>query len=804
MHFNKLFTFLKCFKCGHSNSKRFNSNLTETTNVLMKRLDLTKDKSQKLVEKYKLQSTEIDTLKETLSALELLGYSKEDVLEYPLVLKKTKRKLQEEYLEAGFCNLTISAIANFRKLLKKKISTLKVMKFIPPHINVPENLIMHLQPKPVDFSAGDFTEEDVFGQIHALIVKRYLEWRLDVTSDEIETFFRIYSLQLKYKSLQRLCENIEIALDLGFTPKKLLSFGYLLSNDPNNPKEVLQKIPDLAGADMRVMFRRYPKLVTVPIGQFKKIYKILKEEDIPDSTIQKQMNVFTLSPHTIKARFAEIKEIPEMNVLRHSPRILRLIVHHNRAKSRLSFMHQLQLKCASMCLLEHDNEHYFNYHVRNTKDTNVLNDIITLLKHLLNSDAPDIEYNLKKHPYHLQVPLVNIEKTCKHIQRSFSNNAIIRVAPIVLYPSEKIEDALTQIKSMTDLPQTRLTEAKKLNLALYLIEKDHHFTGDGVWEKPQVPKSRMLSDTFLSYVCITIVLFQLSRFVLVGLYNHFFATRLGIKFVDFKYLGKWAVVTGCTDGIGKAFAEKLAEEGMSVYLISRSQDKLDDLAKSINSKYKVDTKTLAIDFTQGDEIYNLMEKNIAELEVGVLVNNVGLSYSHPEYFLNVEDKDVLFKDIIRINCCAVVNMCKIALPGMVERKRGAIINISSLAANIPQPLLTVYSASKAFVDKFSLDLALEYESRGITIQSLLPGYVATKMSKIRGESLMAPSPKTYVNNAIRSLGVQGRTTGYFPHTVMSYLMNAITPQIGNMIVMNTLLNIRKRALKQKNKAKAAY
>lgn len=72
------------------------------------------------MEKYKLQSTEIDTLKETLSALELLGYSKEDVLEYPLVLKKTKRKLQEEYLvfqEAGFCNLTISAIAKYYTLI---------------------------------------------------------------------------------------------------------------------------------------------------------------------------------------------------------------------------------------------------------------------------------------------------------------------------------------------------------------------------------------------------------------------------------------------------------------------------------------------------------------------------------------------------------------------------------------------------------------------------------------------------------------------------------------------------------------
>lgn len=163
------------------------------------------------------------------------------------------------------------------------------------------------------------------------------------------------------------------------------------------------------------------------------------------------MNIFTLSPDTIQSRFNEISEIPEMNVLRQSPRILRLILHYNRAKSRLSFMHQLQLKCASMCLLgkyplltwffninicilEHDNEHYFNNHVRNTKDTNVLNDIIRLLKYLLNSDAPEIEYNLKRHPYHLQVPLVNIEKTCKHMQRSFSNNAIIRVAPILLYP----------------------------------------------------------------------------------------------------------------------------------------------------------------------------------------------------------------------------------------------------------------------------------------------------------------------------------------------------------------------------------
>lgn len=492
MHFNKFFAFLKCFNCGRSNTKRLNSTITETTDTLVKRLNISSHASTCLALQLKLNDTEIDQLKDTFSTLESLGYNSMEILNYPRILKRTKRKLHEEYSlfqEVGFSNLSLMTLSSFRKLINKKISWLKLSKYIPAHINVPETLVMYLHPKPIESFINDLTEEDILGQVLVSIIKRYLQWRLEASSDEIETFFRIYSAHIKYKSLRTICENIEIAVDLGFTPRKLLGFGYLLGNDPTCPKEILQKMPNLAGADMRAMMRRFPKLVTIYPKQYTRIYKILKDEGIPDSTIQKQMNIFTLSPDTIQSRFNEISEIPEMNVLRQSPRILRLILHYNRAKSRLSFMHQLQLKCASMCLLEHDNEHYFNNHVRNTKDTNVLNDIIRLLKYLLNSDAPEIEYNLKRHPYHLQVPLVNIEKTCKHMQRSFSNNAIIRVAPILLYPSEKIEVALNQIKSLTDLPQARLTEAKKLNLALYLIEKDHHFTGDGVWENPQEMQS---------------------------------------------------------------------------------------------------------------------------------------------------------------------------------------------------------------------------------------------------------------------------------------------------------------------------
>lgn len=103
-----------------------------------------------------------------------------------------------------------------------------------------------------------------------------VEWRLEASSDEIETFFRIYSAVLRYKSFTYICQNIEFAIDLGFTPRKLLGFGYLISNDPEYPAEVLRKMPNLAGADMKVMMRRFPKLITIPAKQYMKIYNILK------------------------------------------------------------------------------------------------------------------------------------------------------------------------------------------------------------------------------------------------------------------------------------------------------------------------------------------------------------------------------------------------------------------------------------------------------------------------------------------------------------------------------------------------
>jgi 17beta-estradiol 17-dehydrogenase / very-long-chain 3-oxoacyl-CoA reductase len=180
-------------------------------------------------------------------------------------------------------------------------------------------------------------------------------------------------------------------------------------------------------------------------------------------------------------------------------------------------------------------------------------------------------------------------------------------------------------------------------------------------------------------------------------------------------MGEWALVTGSTDGIGKAYAFALAKRGLNIILVSRSPFKLQNVAAEIENKYTVKTKIVDIDFSSSDEQYiPRLEKELKGLEIGVLVNNVGMSYEYPDEFLALEDKRM--KDMIAINITALNAMTRFVLPGMEKRGRGAIINIGSLSSAVASPMLAVYAASKAYVDKLTVALNQEYGRKGIVIQ----------------------------------------------------------------------------------------
>ncbi|NWV67292.1 HSDL1 protein, partial [Malurus elegans] len=268
-----------------------------------------------------------------------------------------------------------------------------------------------------------------------------------------------------------------------------------------------------------------------------------------------------------------------------------------------------------------------------------------------------------------------------------------------------------------------------------------------------------------------------------------------------KKYGKWAVVTGGTDGIGKAYAEELAKRGVNIILISQNKEKLEAVSRSISDTYKVETDLIVADFSKGRELYPAIKEALKDREIGILVNNVGMFYGHTDYFTNLSE-DKLW-DLINVNIASTTMMTHIVLPGMVKKKKGAIVNLASSVCYQPSPMLTVYGASKSYMDYFSRSLHYEYASKGIFIQSLVPFVTRTNMvafsDTISKRSIILPTAEEYASQAVSTLGLSIRTTGHWKHAIQLTLADCLPEWMWAWVSLNLSRALRKQALRAKAK-----
>ena len=247
----------------------------------------------------------------------------------------------------------------------------------------------------------------------------------------------------------------------------------------------------------------------------------------------------------------------------------------------------------------------------------------------------------------------------------------------------------------------------------------------------------------------------------------------------------WALVTGATDGIGKAYAFALAAKGLNIVLVSRSEAKLAIVKEQIKAKHpQVLVETVQIDFVEDDpELYSKrLAETVKDLKIGVLVNNVGMSH-----VLNLYHR-LSTQTICQTIHCNVISfsvVSKVVLAKMYEQKSGVVINVSSLVtqASCVLSFLNVYGATKAYMDFLSQVLLNEYNDYGITVQTFNPGFVATNMtaevSDVVGKMTEADE---VVKTSLDNLGVRSQLSDNWTNEAKILIMRHF-PTLSRTIVL---------------------
>jgi short-subunit dehydrogenase len=190
-----------------------------------------------------------------------------------------------------------------------------------------------------------------------------------------------------------------------------------------------------------------------------------------------------------------------------------------------------------------------------------------------------------------------------------------------------------------------------------------------------------------------------------------------------------ALVTGASGGIGEAFARQLAALGKDLIVVARSEDKLRSLAQELAARHSVQVQVIAADLARHDSAAALhAETERLGLAVDLLINNAGFAKGGEFSELPFDVQ----ADMVRLNVNTLVELTRLYLPSMRERRRGGVINVASTAAFQPVPFMAVYGATKAFVLSFSEAVGEEVAGDGVTVMALCPGATATGFQETAG------------------------------------------------------------------------
>ncbi len=216
-----------------------------------------------------------------------------------------------------------------------------------------------------------------------------------------------------------------------------------------------------------------------------------------------------------------------------------------------------------------------------------------------------------------------------------------------------------------------------------------------------------------------------------------------------------AVVTGASSGIGKIYAEKLAERGFDLILVARRAERLSDLAEQIKAKYGVAVTNIAADLSKPDDTERVAQAVETDSSITLLVNNAG-TMAMGSF---AEAKPSAIADMLHVNVLALTRLALAVLPGFKQRDRGTLINMGSVLGYYGYPGTSAYSGTKAYVLTFTRNLQAELAGTNVKIQLVAPAGTATEgWDSTTVDSSIVMTAEACVDASLKGLDKQEATT----------------------------------------------
>jgi len=194
---------------------------------------------------------------------------------------------------------------------------------------------------------------------------------------------------------------------------------------------------------------------------------------------------------------------------------------------------------------------------------------------------------------------------------------------------------------------------------------------------------------------------------------------------------KYCLITGAASGIGYEFAKLFLSDSFNLVLIDKNYEKLKDIKQEFKASYSMDIIIMNFDLSHpnvANKIYNKIEE--LNIQLDVLINNAGFGIFGYFHDLNWQKQ----MELIQLTVITTTHLTKLFLADMVKRNSGKILNVSSIAAFQPGPLMSIYYATKSYLLSFGLAVSNELKGTNITVTTLCPGMTKTGFQKTTGNS----------------------------------------------------------------------